>query len=103
MAQNIRTVTIFGSGLLSGVALNLALAAVAVEGPSFGLPTEEFRRFANLFNAMKQNYVEPLEDKRLMNECMKGMVGGVDPESAYLSQDSFVTLMTQRRCWIGDR
>lgn len=95
MAQKIRTATIFGSGLLSGVALSLAVAAAAVEGPSFGLPTEELRRLADLVRVMKQNYFGPLEDKRLMNECLKGMVSGVDPESAYLGPDSFAALVSK--------
>lgn len=92
MSQYFRTGAIFGLGTLNGVALSVSLVAVAVETPGGTPPAEELRRFANVFNAMKQGYVEPLDDKRLIGECLKGMVAGIDSESAFLDQEAFSAL-----------
>jgi hypothetical protein len=42
-----------------------------------------------VFGAIKQNYVEPVEDKKLITEAINGMVTGLDPHSAYLDPEAF--------------
>jgi carboxyl-terminal processing protease len=48
--------------------------------------------FADVFGAIKRNYVEPVEDKKLINEAISGMLSGLDPHSAYLDADAFKEL-----------
>jgi len=50
---------------------------------------EELRAFTEVFGAIKQNYVEPVEDKKLINEAINGMLSGLDPHSAYLDAEAF--------------
>ena len=45
-----------------------------------------------MFGAIKSNYVEPVEDKKLINEAINGMLTGLDPHSAYLDQEAFKEL-----------
>jgi carboxyl-terminal processing protease len=45
-----------------------------------------------VFGAIKTNYVEPVEDKRLITEAINGMLTGLDPHSAYLDQEAFKEL-----------
>jgi carboxyl-terminal processing protease len=45
---------------------------------------EEIRRFVSVFRAVKQAYVEPIDDARLMRAAIRGLLSDLDPHSAYL-------------------
>ncbi len=81
-------------GVLCGVLLSLNFSAVAQRDSStrLPLPVDELRNFAEVFGAIKSNYVEPVEDRRLINEAITGMLTGLDPHSAYLDQEAFKEL-----------
>ncbi|MBS1216325.1 MAG: C-terminal processing peptidase [Proteobacteria bacterium] len=80
-------------GVVAGVLLSLNLSAVAqrelVRSP---LPYEDLRTFSEVFGRIKSDYVEPVEDKKLISEAITGMLTGLDPHSAYLDQDAFKEL-----------
>ena len=42
-----------------------------------------------MFGRVKSDYVEPVEDKKLITEAINGMLTGLDPHSAYLDQEAF--------------
>src|SRR5215467_10357963 len=80
-------------GVLAGILLSLNFSAVAQrESARFPLPVDELRAFAEVFGAIKSNYVEPVEDKKPITEAISGMLTGLDPHSAYLDQDAFKEL-----------
>jgi carboxyl-terminal processing protease len=80
-------------GVLAGVLLSLNFSAVAQrEAAKYPLPVDELRAFAEVFGAIKAGYVEPVEDKKLINEAINGMLTGLDPHSAYLDQEAFKEL-----------
>ncbi len=81
-------------GVLCGVLLSLNFSAVAQRDSStrLPLPVDELRNFAEVFGAIKSNYVEPVEDRRLISEAITGMLTGLDPHSAYLDQEAFKEL-----------
>ncbi|BCM24093.1 S41 family peptidase [Methyloradius palustris] len=56
------------------------------------LPLDELRTFAEVFGKIKTDYVEPVDDKKLITEAIKGMVSGLDPHSDYLDADGFKDL-----------
>jgi carboxyl-terminal processing protease len=76
-------------GIFVGVMISLNYSAVAQRGGSSALPIEEMRAFTDVFEAIKRNYVEPVDDKKLFTEAINGMLTGLDPHSAYLDQDAF--------------
>ena len=45
---------------------------------------DEIRRFVSVFRAVKQAYVEPIDDTRLMRAAIRGLLSDLDPHSAYL-------------------
>ena len=53
------------------------------------LPLDELRTFADVFNQIKQSYVEEVDDKTLLENAFRGMLAGLDPHSAYLDAKSF--------------
>src|SRR5512146_1638063 len=81
-------------GVFAGVALSLNFSAVAQRDAAakFPLPVDELRAFAEVFGAIKTGYVENVEDKKLINEAINGMLTGLDPHSAYLDQEAFKEL-----------
>ncbi len=90
MKSKLQKVGLILLGALAGVLLSLNFSAVAQkEGARSPLPVEELRAFAEVFGAIKNNYVEPVEDKKLISEAINGMLTGLDPHSAYLDRDAY--------------
>src|SRR5215471_5849372 len=93
MTTKLKQASLVLVGLLAGILLSLNFSAVAQrESARFPLPVDELRAFAEVFGAIKSNYVEPVEDKKLITEAISGMLTGLDPHSAYLDQDAFKEL-----------
>ncbi|RMG35547.1 MAG: S41 family peptidase [Gammaproteobacteria bacterium] len=53
------------------------------------VPLEELRTFAEVYGRIKQDYVEPVEDRKLLEDAVRGMLSGLDPHSAYLDEEDF--------------
>jgi carboxyl-terminal processing protease len=53
------------------------------------LPLDEMRNFTEVLDRIKQDYVEPIDDKALLENALHGMLDGLDPHSAYLDVDAF--------------
>ena len=82
-----------GLGLVAGISLSLHFAAMAEKDTvATPLPVEELHAFTEVFGQIKSSYVEPVSDKQLFTDAIKGMVGGLDPHSAYLDADDFKDL-----------
>ena len=81
------------AGIIIGVAISLNYSAVAqresASRQQLPLPIEELRAFTEVFGRVKQDYVEPVADKKLITEAINGMLTGLDPHSAYLDQEAF--------------
>ena len=58
------------------------------------LPIEDLRTFTEIFIKIKNDYVEPIDDKTLFENAIKGMLAGLDPHSAYLVPDDYSELQT---------
>ena len=79
--------------LTTGATLGITLAfgqMVFADKPD--LPLEELRAFSEIFGRIKNNYVEPVEDKELLQNAIRGMLSGLDPHSTYLDLKDFKEL-----------
>ncbi|GLK90067.1 S41 family peptidase [Pseudomonas turukhanskensis] len=56
------------------------------------LPLDELRTFAEVLDRIKAAYVEPVDDKTLLENAIKGMLSNLDPHSAYLGPEDFAEL-----------
>jgi carboxyl-terminal processing protease len=54
--------------------------------PKPGVSLDDIRTFTAVFNLVKQAYVEPVDDKALMQAAIHGLLAGLDPHSEYLDQ-----------------
>lgn len=82
-------------GAIAGVMLSLNFSAIAKRDTVEAvhpLPIEELRTFAQVFGRIKSDYVESVEDKKLITEAINGMLVGLDPHSSYLDKDEYKEL-----------
>ncbi|MCX4189728.1 S41 family peptidase [Methylophaga sp. OBS3] len=56
------------------------------------LPIDDLRAFSEIFGRIKSSYVEPVEDKELIENAIRGMLSGLDPHSSYLDLEGFKEL-----------
>ena len=87
--QGFTKVGLVCSGLVLGLMLSLTYSAVAEKMTKPQLPLEDLRAFAEVFGKIKSDYVEPVEDKKLLSEAISGMLTGLDPHSTYMDADAF--------------
>ena len=52
--------------------------------PSPAVPLEEIRRFAEVFRTVQEGYVDPIDDRTLMQSAVRALLADLDPHSAYL-------------------
>jgi carboxyl-terminal processing protease len=76
-------------GAVAGILVSLNLQAIADRAATSPLPVQELRAFTEVFGAIKENYVEPVPDKRLLTGAINGMLSDLDPHSAYLDKDAY--------------
>ncbi len=62
---------------------------------------KELATFANVLAIVKKNYVEPVTTKQLINGAITGMLGSLDPHSAYLTPDLYRDLEVETRGSFG--
>jgi len=58
------------------------------------LPLDDLRTFTQVFDQIRNAYVEPVDDKTLLKNAIIGMLTQLDPHSAYLDKTSFEELQT---------
>src|SRR5262245_10581302 len=93
MRNRLHQIGLLVVGALVGVAASLNYSAVAQKGAGTApLPIEELRAFTEVFGRVKSDYVEQVDDKKLITEAINGMLTGLDPHSAYLDQEAFKEL-----------
>jgi carboxyl-terminal processing protease len=51
------------------------------------VPLDEIRRYVMVYNAVKQAYVDPVDDRALMQSAVRGLLLDLDPHSAYLRKE----------------
>ncbi len=89
MSGRLRSWGLVGMGLIAGVSISYGVTAYAFRDTRSVIPIEEIREFTDVFGAIKANYVEPVEDKKLMQEAISGMLAGLDPHSAFLDGEAY--------------
>jgi carboxyl-terminal processing protease len=75
-------------GALAGALTTVSLQTVA-RGSMAPLPLEELQQLAAVFGMVKSDYVEPVDDKKLITDAISGMVASLDPHSQYFDKKSF--------------
>jgi carboxyl-terminal processing protease len=89
---------ILSLGIMLGVFMGICGSVIAEKGKtdtpvdSEALPFEDLRTFTEIFGRIKRDYVEPVSDKKLLEDAIRGMLSGLDPHSAYLISEEYQEL-----------
>jgi len=93
MSSKLQQVGLVVLGAALGIAASLHFSAIADrQSAAVQLPVDDLRLFSEVFGRIKNDYVEPVEDKKLLKEAINGMLTGLDPHSAFLDQDAYKDL-----------
>jgi len=84
-----RTVLVLTMGIFMGAALTLEHSVLAKKDDAATLPYEELKVFSEVFDRIKSDVVEEVDDKQLLEDAIQGMLSGLDPHSTYLDPESF--------------
>ncbi len=75
-------------GVVAGALTTMQLPAIG-RTTLAPLPLEEMQQLAAVFALIKSDYVEPVDEKKLITDAISGMVSGLDPHSQYFDKKSF--------------
>ena len=88
-----RYILILSLGVFIGVGVTLERSVLAKRDTNkeslSTLPVDELRTFSEVFSKIKADYVEPIEDRKLINDAIHGMLSRLDPHSNYLDKASY--------------
>ncbi len=86
----------------------LALTGPAVSGRSDTVPAgsspdtfKALNLFAEVFERVRQDYVEPVPDDQLVEDAISGMLSSLDPHSSYMNAKAYKDMQVQTRGEFG--
>jgi hypothetical protein len=85
MSQKTKIAGWIAVGALAGALTTVSLQTVA-RGTLAPLPLEELQQLAAVFGMIKSDYVEPVDEKKLITDAISGMVASLDPHSQYFDK-----------------
>ena len=85
MNAKMRVAGFVALGALAGALGTIQLQAFA-RNAAAPLPLEELQQLAAVFGMVKSDYVEPVDEKKLIGDAISGMVSGLDPHSQYFDK-----------------
>jgi len=88
MGQKLKIAGWVSIGVIAGALTTVSLQTVA-RGTFGPLPLEEMQQLAAVFSMVKSDYVEPVDEKKLITDAISGMVNSLDPHSQYFDKKSF--------------
>ena len=62
---------------------------VFADGGALSVPFDQLRTFSEVFGRIQKDYVEPVSDKKILEDAIRGMLAGLDPHSTYLDQEQY--------------
>ena len=88
MGGKLRVAGFVALGAIAGALTTIQLTAFA-RNTLAPLPLDELQQLAAVFGMVKTDYVEAVDEKKLITDAISGMVAGLDPHSQYFDKKSF--------------
>jgi carboxyl-terminal processing protease len=90
-------------GTLAGAILTTQVAGplLAQESADDGTVYEQLDLFGDIFERIRNQYVEEVDSEALIEAAINGMLTSLDPHSSYLSSDDFADMQVQTRGEFG--
>ena len=77
------------TALLSISLTSIAIANTEQNDEAGTLPLDELRIFSEVFAKVKNDYVESVDDRQLIENAIRGMLEGLDQHSSYLDKEHY--------------
>lgn len=92
--MTLRFITLFGivASIVSGIALGILAFRHWSDGDDVSRPAEVIEKAAEY---IRSNYVEDIPDGQLVNDALKGMLGGLDDYSKFLDRNAYQRLQAE--------
>ena len=91
MLKNLRASTLFLCGTLLGLSLAVGHSVYALK-ENEQIPFEDLQAFTEVFSKIQSDYVEEVDEKKLIEDAIRGMLNGLDPHSSFLDRTEFSDL-----------
>jgi carboxyl-terminal processing protease len=85
MGAKLKIAGVLALGAVAGALATMQVQAIAQRSVS-PLPLEELQQLAAVYGLVKSDYVEAVDEKKLISDAISGMVSGLDPHSQYLDK-----------------
>lgn len=99
MAHWLRKTSTLGVAAVFGFSVAIAINALAdkdtapsASAEQSAIPLNELRTFTDVLTRVKADYVDPVTDKTLMDNAIRGMIARLDPHSNYMDKAEFKDL-----------
>ncbi len=89
MHQSIKRSTLFLTGLVLGLSLAIGHGVFAEKNDTNELPLEALKAFTDVYHRITTDYVEKPDEKKLLEDAIRGMLSGLDPHSNFLNLEEF--------------
>ena len=89
MSTKLKNLSLVGLGVVAGIAVSLQFSALAYRPVGPGIPMEQLHELARVYGLIKSDYVESVDDRKLLTEAINGMVASLDPHSAFLDKKAY--------------
>ncbi len=76
---------------------SIATQRVGIAGSKY----EELATFNNVLSIVEKNYVEPVDDEKLIEGAIQGMLSSLDPHSNFLNADTFKEMQVETKGAFG--
>jgi carboxyl-terminal processing protease len=73
-------------GVILGVGVTMQFSSLAHKPVEDGMPVDALRQVASVYRLIEADYVEPVDQRKLITQAVAGMVASLDPHSAYLDR-----------------
>ena len=87
MGAKLKVAGLLAAGAVAGALATMQVTAVARSSLA-PMPLEELQQLAAVFGMIKNDYVESVDEKKLISDAIGGMVSGLDPHSQYFDKKS---------------
>ena len=87
--------------LATGMTIGLASPVLAQSSTSSAETYRLLNLFGDVFEQVKSKYVEDVDDKKLIEAAINGMLTSLDPHSSYLNMDNFEEMQVDTRGEFG--
>src|SRR5215831_20939423 len=88
MGAKLKVAGLLAVGAIAGALTTMQIQAMA-RNQLAALPLEDIQRLTDVFERIKTDYVEPVDEKKLISDAIGGMVAGLDPHSQYFDKKSY--------------